>query len=541
LKRIAVIVALGAAVLVVAGLALFRNGDDAPRPQGPATLADYWAGNARWALARKLTGTDLAQDAFASGVHMEIVGDRWYLFNRGPAGGSCPDGELRVGVQVRESRDRGATWSPPVLAVDPAAAAPWSCAASDGDAFYDEARGTWRLLFQCKADGGGWNGCYAERRSQTPMGPFTARGVENPVIRAGDLWGSICDAGDDCGGRPVADEGTFNIFDYDGRDFWISFHGWDGANGFRGIAKTPDFRRFVADRPEAGVPTDAILDAADATGFNEQWAPGGPIGAGAGSVVREGRRLYAINEFADISLSCTAGQNWDLGMFRTDSTASVQWEPYPRGNPVVYSSRIPESNGQSSGCNVLYPTLFRDPATGNWYLMHGRATSDTAKAGIYIYRLEHDTNLLENGDFATGNALAWAGAPEGVTRVDVPRAPDGSPDGTPYLAFNCGCTAGSSVFQDVLVDPGLTGRRFDYGGTLRAEGGEGALTMAVHQLDATGVVLRTDTLELQVGAEYSEHRATSSVVPGARKLRYELYPKSPLTFAADNLFLHVAG
>jgi hypothetical protein len=544
LNRTAKIVVLALGVLLFIAVVLFaRSDEEALQPAAPATLADYWRGDARWAFERKLTAAQLGQAGPQSGAHMEVKGHRWYLFNRVERPGTCPSGEPRLGVQVRESRDRGATWSAPVIVLDPTPGSAWSCAASDGDAFYDEARGKWLYLFQCKPDGGGWNGCYAERAGRSPMGPFAAN-TENPVIRAGDLWGAICDAEDDCGHRTVVDEGTFNVFDYDGRYFWISFHGSDGVHGYRGIAKTPDFGRgsYVVDRPDEGVPSDGILDAGDAVGFQEQWAPSGPIGAGAGTIVHERDHLYTLNEFPDISLRCTNGQNWDLGMFRSDSTASVHWEPFPRGNPIVASSRAPETNGQPLGCNVLYPTLFRDPSTGSWYLMHGRATTDPANDGLYIYRLVRNTNLLENGDFARGNTWGWTYLPVGVTNVDLPRLPNGSPDGTSYLAFNCGaptCAPDTSVFQDVPINPGLAGRRVDYGGTLRTDGGEGTVTMAVHQLDAAGALIHTNAANLRIGPGFADHVATGRVLPGARRLRYQLYPKTSQTFAADNLFLRV--
>jgi hypothetical protein len=546
LNHAAKIVALAAGVLVVAAvLALLPSDEKASKPGPPVSLADYWRGDARWAFERKLTGPQLGQEGPQSGAHMEAVGDRWYLFNRVHRPGACLNGEPRMGVQVRESADHGATWSSPAIVLEPTPGSAWSCAATDGDAFYDEARGKWLYLFQCMADGGGWNGCYAERGGSSPMGAF-ATDVENPVIRSGDLWGAICDANDDCGQRAVFEEGTFNIFDHDGRYFWISFHGSDGVHGYRGIAKSRDFRRgsYVVDRPAEGLPADAILDAGDPMGFQEQWAPGGPIGAGAGTIVREGDHLYTLNEFPDISLRCTDGQNWDLGMFRSTSTASVRWEPFPGGNPIVASSRSPEANGQPLGCNVLYPTLFRDPSTRAWYLMHGRATTDPANHGLYIYRLVRNANLLENGDFARGNTWGWTSSPVSLTNVDLPRLPNGSPDGTPYLAFNCGapeCGPDASVFQDVPVNQRVAGRRFDYGATLRTDGSEGTLTMAVHQIDAAGVVIHTDAQNLRVGQGFVDHVATGSVRPGARWLRYQLYPKTPQPFAADNLFLSVTG
>jgi hypothetical protein len=502
-------------------LAVVIARDEEPEPRPAATLADYWAGRARWELAAKWTG-----ELDASGAHIEIVGDSWYLFNRGRVGGTCPDGEFRVGVQVRESTDRGRTWSEPSMVIPPAPGTPWSCAATDGDAMYDRARGVWRYLFQCKADGGGWNGCYAERRGASPMGAFSNQ-AENPVIRAGELWGEICDPGDGCAQQPLRDEGTFNIFDRDSRGWWVSFHGSDGTRGYRGIAVTPDFREFVVDRPDVGVPSDAFLDAGDATGFREAWVGGQSIGAGAGTIVVEGDYRYALNEFADISLACTDGQRWDLGLFRSASTASTGWEPFPGGNPIVFSSLAPEANGKPPGCNVLYPSLFRDPATGTWYLMHGRGTSDPAHQGIYVYRLVADTSLLVNEDFAAGDARGWT-APPGAA---VLRLPNGSPDGTPYLSLS-----GGNLTQDVPVGDALSGRDFTFGGTFRADGSPSArVRLAVQQFDGAGRPLGDDTADLVAGATYQRARGSGTVRKGTRVLRYAAAAEGAV--AADNLFL----
>ena len=513
---------LAIAAAVVIAIARDEGGEPVVRP---ATLADYWAGSARWELAAKWTDVD------PSGAHMEIVGNHWYLFDRGHTSGTCPDGELRSGVQVRESTDRGATWSAPVMVIAPAADTPWSCAATDGDAVYD--RGVWRYLFQCKADGGGWNGCYAERRAASPMGPFSGEGVENPVIRSGQLWGQICDAGDDCGGQPVHDEGTFNVFDRGDGSYWVSFHGFNGARGYRGIARTVDFRRFVVDRPDEGVPGDAFLDERDADDFNESWADGRSIGAGAGGIVAEGGYFYALNEFPDMSLRCTDGQNWDLGLFRSASLASTTWAPFPGGNPIVYSSRAPDANGQPRGCNVLYPSLFRDPATGTWYLMHGRGSSDPAYNGIYVYRLVHDANLLVNGDFATADARGWTLPPGAV----VNRLPNGSPDGTQYLSFGCEANPCQSVSQDVPVDSGAAGRAVSFGGTFRADSGSGSVRLAVLQLDGSRRVVDEDAVDVTAGAAYAESRGAATVRPETRFLRYALTPGPGQALSADNLFV----
>jgi hypothetical protein len=539
-RRRAILAAAVVALLAAVAIAVVADRGGVPGSR-PATLAEYWGGEARWELARRWTATELGQLDPWSGAHIEVVGDRWYLFNRAHRGGTCPDGERRVGVQVRASPDGGATWGPPVGIVEPTPGTPWSCAGSDGDALYDAAGRTWRYLFQCKTETSGWQGCYVERRGASPMGPFT--GSQNPVIRSGELWGQICDPGDDCAAQPVREEGTFNVFRRDGRGYWISFHGAAGIHGYRGIARTPDFSpgSFVVDRPEAGVPADAILDAKDAAGFREQWAPGGPIGAGAGSIVEEGEYLYALNEFPDVSLACREGQNWDLGLFRSRSAAETEWEPFPGGNPIVRSSRAPESNGQPAGCNVVYPTLFRG-SDGTWHMLHGRASSDPRYSGLYLYRLVEDTSILVNDDFRTGDTQGWSRHPGSTANVAAPRTPNGSPDGTSYLALNCGaspCPPGHGVYQDVELDDADGGAGFAFGGQLRSEAGHGSLDLVVHQLAADGGVLASDTVPVSATGAYATVEGRGRLHDGVRRLRFELYPKTPETFGADNLFLRV--
>jgi hypothetical protein len=550
-RRAAAALAAVAGLLALAGAGLLiAGGDGEPAPPESASLAEYWAGSARWELAHKWTGASLGQTAPFDGARIEIVGDRWYLFNRTNLRDRCANGDPQVGLQVRESPDAGRSWGAPVPVVTPAPGTPWACAAADGDVIYDEGRGVWRYLFQCLDDDpsdGGWNGCYAERRGASPMGRFSAPGrPANPAIPGGSLWSVICDAGDDCarpaGQPPIRDEGTFDIFGFDGRDFWISFHGSDGVHGFRGIAKTPDFSAgsYVVDAPEAGLPDDAILDAGDATGFRETWASGGPVGAGAASIVAEGGFLYALAEFPDLSLKCTVGQNWDLGIFRSGTATSTTWEPLPQGNPIVWSSREAEQDGTAQWCNVLYPSLFRDPQSGSWYLMHGRGTPDPEYAAIYVYRLVRDESLLVNEDFARGDAQGWATPPGSALGLSVPRRPNRSPDGTPYLALGCGvapCPPDQSAYQDVAVTPELRGRRFSFGGSFRAESGSGAVQVAVRQLDARGAVVRQDVTGVDVGARYATARGSGTVEDDAVTLRYVLFPKGSQHFGADSLFL----
>jgi len=513
-------------------------------------LGDLWSGRASFVLDKKWTSTSLGLPAGGaySGAHVEVVGGTWYLFNRRTYPDLCEGtNSHRIGTQVRASTDRGASWGAPVTVIAPTPGTPWSCAATDGDAYYDAESGKWGYLFQCQGAAAGWQGCFVERRAESPLGDFVAPAPDvNPVIAPGMLWDRICDdPGDHCsraaGQGPIVDEGTFNIFDFDGGAWWVGFHGHDGSRAYRGIARTATFRRDGWQVDGAGgTPTDAVVDAGDASGWREDWAAGGPVGPGAASILEQDGWQYQLAEVPDVSLGCRKGQNWDLGLLRARTPAATEWEQYPGGNPIVYSSRAPDPSGQPIECNVEYPGLFEDPTIGTTYLMHGRLSLDPAYDGIYVYRLEWNRNLLSNGDFWRADAQGWLRHTGSSTQLAAERFPDGSPDGTPYLAFNCGapsCDAGQSVYQDVPVEPGQEGDRLAFGGSFRAEAGEGRLELAVLQLDAAGKVIASTVIGAGVTATYSETRGEFAVADGARRLRFELYPRTPGTLRADNLYL----
>jgi hypothetical protein len=540
------------AAAAVAAVLLTRATDDPGVPSSPPGMGDLWSGRAALVLDKKWTSSSLgiapgAPAGAYSGAHVEIVGDTWYLFNRRAEEGECAGRGRLIGTQVRASPDRGATWGPAAAVVAPEPGTPWACAATDGDAFFDARTGTWGYLYQCLGENGSWNGCYAERRGLDPLGPFTPLPPgENPVIPSGELWHRICDdAGDGChrapGGRQVAEEGTFDVFDHDGDAWWVAFHGYDGAQGVRGIARTATFRRGEWDVDgAAGTPVDAVLDAGDAAGWRETWREGGPIGAGAGSVLEDDGWHYQLAEVPDTDLACTTGQNWNLGLFRTRTLSATTWEQLPAGNPLVYSSRAPEVNGEPPPCNVEYPRLFEDPATGVTYLMYGRLSADPAYDAIYVYRLEWDRSLLDNGDFTRADTDGWRPLAGTSAQLAAERLPNGSPDGTPYLSFSCGdgaCAGGQSIHQDVRVDAELAGEELAFGGTFRAAAGSGRLELAVHQLDEAGAVLDSASFALDVGETYARGRGELEVGERARRLRFELYPRTPGPLRADNLYL----
>ena len=336
------------------------------------------------------------------------------------------------------------------------------------------------------------------------------------------------------------DEGTFNVFSDGGAGWWVGFHGYDGVDGFRGLAHTDSFRRgdWEVDG-EAGTPTDASLDARDAVGWREDWRPGGPVGPGAAGILEQGGWYYQLAEVPDVNLSCTDGQSWDLGLFRTQKLSSTNWAQYPGGNPIVYSSRAPR-DGTATKCNVVYPSLFTDPTNGATYLMYGRVSADPGYDGLYVYKLEWNRNRLTNGDFQTADARGWATLPGTSTQRSAERLPDNSPDGTPYLAFNCGaatCGGGDAVLQDVDVRKDDDGREFAFGGTFRAETGTGQLELNALQLDASGAIVQATTVPVAAGTGWARARGTFEVDARARRVRIQLTPRTPGTFWADNLYL----
>jgi hypothetical protein len=545
-------VALAVAAAVVLGVRHDQRPDVlAPPPARPPGLSDFWAGRASLVLDRKWTSTSLGLPGGGgyAGAHVEMVGDRWFLFNRRTDPGTCAGkqpGTVPMATLVRASDDAGRTWGAPVAAVEPTPGTAWECAATDGDAAFDERTGTWRYLFQCMGAAPGWHGCYAERRAPDPLGRFEAPPNVNPVITPGALWGRICDdpETDECarpaGPTPVSQEGTFNIFARDGSSWWVGFHGYDGRYGYRGLARTETFRRRDWKVNGAqGTPTDANVDAKDARAWRETWHEGGPVGAGAGSVLEDGGAYYQLVEEPDIDLACTPGQNWDLGLLRTDDLARTTWQQFPGGNPIVYSSREPGPDGQSAFCNVEYPGLFKD-AGGVTYLMHGRISSDPGYDGIYVYRLEWDRNLLRNGSLWRADGEAWSPLSGTSAQMSVERYPDQSPDGTPWLAVACGagpCDGQQAVHQDVPVDRGDAGGELAFGGSFRADQGEGRLQLGLLQLDANGTVVADQAVPVAAGTGYVRARGSVTIDERARRLRLQIAPLTPGRLRADNLYV----
>lgn len=622
-------VRLVVALLLIAGL---RPGQASALEA--ARLSDYWAGRARWILHDVWTserlGGDVESEWFSTqGARVEVDPrtGTWYLFHR-----KRPLSADRSRTQVRSSTDRGRTWSAPVDVVRPEPGTPWESEATDGDAWFDGSR--WRYLFQCLGtctwpdapSEGCWQGCYAESKSDNPMDGFVTHPA--PVITRdrdgwGSLWRRICQPATICAsvaaeGQPrktLFDEGTFDIFDSREGYFWVSFHGYNGCHGVRGIAKVRDFTipaSWVAgDSPENApapdenppappggrVPSDVTLSARDAIGWREIWntlgcdPDGGSIGAGNASILAEGSHYYLLAELADLNLQARPGGRWDLGLFRARDAAAASWEPFPLGNPLVYSSETrevlarqcetPDGMTQVYWCddaspcqsecyltsrpaNSQYPQLFRD-TDGTVYMKHTREYSPASALcrshhGTYVYRLVRDDNLLANGDLWTAGVAPWQARPAGgqTTRLSVERHPEWSSDGNQYLTASCAeaaaaCRPGQAVYQEVAIPPGHAGRAFTFSGKFRpdADATSGALSLRVEQLDAAGRLLESRphvtvslaALPADRSADftaYSSAAGSGRIVPGAATLRYVFSLESPLVYRADEMYLRLA-
>ncbi|WP_375386086.1 sialidase family protein [uncultured Microbacterium sp.] len=504
-------------------------------------MADYWAGNAEWVYQRRDSQTSTGTPGYFEGSSVRVsAGGTWYLFSRSKTAVFCS-----LGIVVRSSTDQGASWSAPTQVVNHTAGTPYSCMATDGAPYYNSAANKWVLMFQCY-DGTSWKGCYAERSGASPMGAFTPAATAK--VTSGQLWDQICNQPtDDCVSIPgaagvVGDEGTWDIFDFDGTYYWVAFHGFDGTNGYRGIAKTTNFTTWIAGDPAQGVPTDAFFDRNDSQSWRESWSSGQSIGGGHGSIYKEGSQYYQLIEGADLTLNCVNNQNWDFGLYRSTSLSATSWTPIPAGNPVLYSGRAAnEPGGNIMPCNLQYTSLFKDPTTGFIWMTYGRSsTAEPTTDALYWFRLEKTGNLLKNSDLWRANTDSYARTGTG-TNWAVNRLPANSVDGTPYLSVNCGgtCGATNSVYQDVPFTPsGQT----TVSASVKAlkESGTGNIAFTVFQLNSSGGVIKSDSYTINATSAWSTYPLTGTLNSGTKTLRFQMYLNGNATFRVDDLSLRVS-
>lgn len=316
------------------------------------TLDDLWEGRARFEQVGELNYGALHADGVpkAEAGWYTASGGRWYAFSRSVIANrsaNCPLDHTEV--MVSESRDKGRTWSTPLVAASPGtSAAGDGCAILDGSTFHDQSSGTWHLLAQCldRDQRGGWSLCHYTRRAVTPLGRFVADPA-NPVVRSGQLWRSICAGTDKSCPLGVVDEGTPDIVEKHNGLFIVTFHGFDGKNGYRGVAATPDFRTWTL--ASEGLPNNAILTAAECSA----WLAG-CVGFGQATAIRSGSHIYVVAEAMDRSLLCQENQTWTFALLRSERGAwpksgQKEWELF-RGNPLLR----PADPDPKTRCQVAY-------------------------------------------------------------------------------------------------------------------------------------------------------------------------------------------
>ncbi len=412
-----------------------------PISETPTTLAQYWEGNALWQLERKYTNDRQLPlgwpPGYGEGSQIVVGKDGvWYLFHRhvynaldtasmNALWGANTEEERKkcsfsgsiIGTDIRKSTDKGVTWSEPRPVVWPAKGSPWECMGGDGGAHYDAASNKWHYLFQCAALNtertglGKWNGCLVTFNGVDPVvGPNTLWDVApTPIaVQSGTILNKLCAiAGSACARlrpilpevlKPIYDEGTFDIVEkklVDGVWWWyVTMHGFDNVLGYRGLVKTADFVNWKIGSEAADLPNDFIGSAYTAGDWNETWqgwtdGAGGQlltepwnIGTGAARILKEGSYYYEVIEASDKNLVCVPGQNWDIGMLRTNNLANATWEQLPAGNPIFKSSVL----APGLPCGLSYANIFRD-SEGTTYLHMHVHSATTGNDGIYLYKL----------------------------------------------------------------------------------------------------------------------------------------------------------
>jgi len=269
-------------------------------------------------------------------------------------------------ILVRSSTDGGRTFSQNfTIVATPTPNSPFECAIVDGAAHFDANKGSWVYLGQCLARDHVWNMClFTLTNSVTPFGLYVPSGA-NPVVRSGQLWSRICTPTRPahCNPATMGSEGTPDIpYKDDEGYYYVTFHGWDPTHSqaARGVAKTLDFVNWVTHG--AGLAGDAIFTSLDCNQWKGvQWAAGGCVGSGEGTITVSGDFMYQLIEAPDITLGCetTIGvQNWVLGLSRAPRGAFLatgQWQQYavsPLVVPIV-----------KSGCYIQYHRIFFFNAT----------------------------------------------------------------------------------------------------------------------------------------------------------------------------------
>ena len=310
------------------------------------TLDEFWTGNAHFEQIGQFNWQDNADQHSESAGWFIVRNGIWYVFNRAYLNRKvnyCPLDYARI--VVRQSIDKGKSWSKPVVAVEPGGSPGGDdCNALDGSTYFDQATNTWHILSQCltKNENSLWSLCHYSRQATSPMGKFFPDQA-NPVVRGGALWSRICAGKNKSCPVTTQDEGTPEILGKHRGSYIVTFHGWSpqSGHGYRGVAATKDFRSWRTSG--ADLPEDAMFSAKDCQGWLEAC-----IGIGATSTFIDRKYSYVLGEIMDKNLACQKDQKWVFELFR------VPRGPWPRSGAGKWK-KLP-------GPALLTPT-WRDPST----------------------------------------------------------------------------------------------------------------------------------------------------------------------------------
>lgn len=347
-----------------------------------ATLSDFWDGNARFKFQERFTlPTDGNKAWIAQNMGTDIVvrNNVWYMFTREylpletrPA--HCVQDWSRI--VVRNSTDKGKTWSAKTVIIEPQQGTFNECASIDGDAYFDDEENLWHYIYQCLDRSRIWNLCHATRFGSDPQGPFIQNG-NNPVVKSGNVWNKILP------GTSIGQEGTPEIVEKRDGFFYVTFHGYDKPLTYRGVARTLDFLNWEA------VNTGPIFDKDDCRAWKGvSWDSGGCVGGGHATIMKEGSQYYMLIEAMDKDLACIPNQQWVFGMVRSSSLESQQWENIPSQPPPYFTTPA----GTTQPCATQYARLFQD-TNQEIYLVIGKIANNPSvdldpRTGIYLYKLE---------------------------------------------------------------------------------------------------------------------------------------------------------
>lgn len=339
------------------------------RSANPGLLDEYFKGTGEM--------TPIGQMPNANGWNY-VKDGVWYHFDRKfldqavtPSWCHISDSHLAIATAVSTSTNKGRTWSPYKVIIAPTFSSDDddACSVLDGTTFFNPKKNKWQILSQCLGkDGSSWKLCLYS--SRTIDGPYARE--QSVEIQPRQIWNLICvDNNSNCPVGKVFDEGTPEFVQYKFGQFYFTFHGYDGKNGYRGIARTSNFNTWEA--VGADLPGGAIFSPKDCATWKytpNQTGNSGCIGGGAAATIKSGDYYYTLIEAPTLNLACVPGQVWPIGMIRSTNIAesSGKWES-ALNNPIIK----PLGNFP---CALQYARFIKDG--DELYLYYYRKTSENS-------------------------------------------------------------------------------------------------------------------------------------------------------------------